>query len=52
MTYGELDNICGMYKGIQGNHNSCYLDATLFAMFAFTNVFDAVLYREPEGKVK
>lgn len=50
-TYDELKKICGKFKGIQGHNNSCYLDATLFSMFAFTNVFDAVLYREPNDKV-
>ena len=32
----ELKKICGKLKGIQGHLNSCYLDATLFSMFAFT----------------
>lgn len=45
MTYSELTAICGQFRGIQGHHNSCYLDATLFSMFAFSRVFDAVLYR-------
>ncbi|XP_055546306.1 ubiquitin carboxyl-terminal hydrolase CYLD isoform X2 [Wyeomyia smithii] len=47
---GELEAICGKFKGIQGHHNSCYLDATLFAMFTFTGVFDSLLFRprEPE----
>ncbi|XP_062592565.1 ubiquitin carboxyl-terminal hydrolase CYLD-like [Saccostrea cucullata] len=40
----ELD-VCGKQKGIQGHHNSCYLDATLLAMFYFTTVFDGILYR-------
>uniref|UniRef100_A0A182PAN4 ubiquitinyl hydrolase 1 n=1 Tax=Anopheles epiroticus TaxID=199890 RepID=A0A182PAN4_9DIPT len=46
----ELEEICGKFKGIQGHHNSCYLDATLFAMFTFTSVFDSLLFRpkEPE----
>ncbi|XP_053677566.1 uncharacterized protein LOC128727655 [Anopheles nili] len=46
----ELEEICGKFKGIQGHHNSCYLDATLFAMFTFTSVFDTLLFRpkEPE----
>ena len=35
----------GKMSGIQGHHNSCYLDATLFSMFAFTTVFDSLLYR-------
>ena len=28
--------LCGKNRGIQGHHNSCYLDATLFSMFTFT----------------
>ncbi|XP_028410189.1 ubiquitin carboxyl-terminal hydrolase CYLD-like [Dendronephthya gigantea] len=32
-------------RGIQGHHNSCYLDATLFAAFAFSSVMDAILLR-------
>ncbi|XP_011290267.2 uncharacterized protein LOC101889912 isoform X2 [Musca domestica] len=44
----DLEELCGKFKGIQGHHNSCYLDVTLFSMFAFTPVFDAVLYRSPD----
>lgn len=46
----ELESICGKFRGIQGHHNSCYLDATLFSMFTFTSVFDSLLFRprEPE----
>lgn len=46
----DLDAQCGKFKGIQGHHNSCYLDATLFSMFTFTSVFDSLLFRprEPE----
>ncbi|CAD7085791.1 unnamed protein product [Hermetia illucens] len=40
-----LEEICGKFKGIQGHHNSCYLDATLFSMFMFTYVFDSILFR-------
>ncbi|CAK1550087.1 unnamed protein product [Leptosia nina] len=43
-----LGELAGKNRGIQGHHNSCYLDATLFAMFTFTSVFDALLYRPPE----
>jgi AAA+ superfamily predicted ATPase len=32
-------------SGIQGHHNSCYLDATLFAAFAFSSVIDSILLR-------
>ncbi|GAB0089119.1 CYLD [Sergentomyia squamirostris] len=44
----DLEAICGKFKGIQGHHNSCYLDATLFAMFTFTSVFDSLLFRPPD----
>lgn len=47
-----LEELCGKFKGIQGHHNSCYLDVTLFSMFAFTPVFDAILYRPPEKDVR
>ena len=30
-------------KGIQGNQNSCYIDATLYGMFAFSNAFDTII---------
>uniref|UniRef100_A0A1B0A4S9 ubiquitinyl hydrolase 1 n=1 Tax=Glossina pallidipes TaxID=7398 RepID=A0A1B0A4S9_GLOPL len=43
-----LEGFCGKFKGIQGHHNSCYLDVTLFSMFAFTSVFDAILFRARE----
>lgn len=47
----QLDAICGEFKGIQGHHNSCYLDATLFAMFTFTSVFDSLLFRPAGNEV-
>lgn len=40
------DKYCGTMHGIQGHHNSCYLDATLYSMFAFSSVFDTLLHRE------
>lgn len=47
----ELESICGPFRGIQGHHNSCYLDATLFSMFTFTSVFDSLLFRPREPEV-
>jgi len=35
----------GQNRGIQGHQNSCYMDATLFSMFAFSMVFDSILHR-------
>ncbi|XP_067128573.1 ubiquitin carboxyl-terminal hydrolase CYLD isoform X2 [Centruroides vittatus] len=45
----DLKQLYGKSKGIQGHHNSCYLDATLFAMFSCTSVFDSLLHR-PRNK--
>ncbi|CAL1538479.1 unnamed protein product [Lymnaea stagnalis] len=47
LTDTDLKLICGKNKGIQGHHNSCYLDATLFSMFYFTTVFDFIFNRPP-----
>lgn len=47
-TEEDVEAVCGKFRGIQGHHNSCYLDATLFAMFTYTAVFDHLLYR-PKG---
>ena len=44
----DVKAVCGKFRGIQGHNNSCYLDATLFAMFTYTSVFDTLLYR-PKG---
>uniref|UniRef100_A0AAA9SKL8 Ubiquitin carboxyl-terminal hydrolase CYLD n=2 Tax=Bos TaxID=9903 RepID=A0AAA9SKL8_BOVIN len=38
----------GKKKGIQGHYNSCYLDSTLFCLFAFSSVLDTVLLRPKE----
>ena len=40
------DKQCGTMRGLQGHHNSCYLDATLYSMFAFASVFDTLLHRQ------
>ncbi|XP_076469899.1 ubiquitin carboxyl-terminal hydrolase CYLD-like isoform X2 [Babylonia areolata] len=43
----ELTVVCGKQRGIQGHHNSCYLDATLLSMFYFTTVFDFIFNKPP-----
>lgn len=43
----KLYHFTGLMKGIQGHQNSCYLDATLFAMFGLTSKFDEVIYEAP-----
>ena len=44
----ELQRFIGPRRGIQGHQNSCYLDATLFAMFGLTNKFDEVISDPPD----
>ena len=35
-----VEDLIGRMKGIQGQKNSCYLDATLYAMFVQSTSFD------------
>eukprot|EP00117_Sycon_ciliatum_P027057 scpid29272/ scgid6073/ Ubiquitin carboxyl-terminal hydrolase CYLD; Deubiquitinating enzyme CYLD; Ubiquitin thioesterase CYLD; Ubiquitin-specific-processing protease CYLD len=39
------ESFFGWNRGIQGQHNSCYMDASLFAMFYQSMVFDNQLVR-------
>ncbi|XP_053324475.1 ubiquitin carboxyl-terminal hydrolase CYLD-like [Spea bombifrons] len=43
-----VERLTGWKKGIQGHCNSCYLDATLFCMFACSSVLDTMLLRPPD----
>lgn len=47
-TEEDVEAVCGKFRGIQGHHNSCYLDVTLFSMFTYTSVFDSLIFR-PKG---
>ncbi|XP_075033671.1 ubiquitin carboxyl-terminal hydrolase CYLD-like [Mixophyes fleayi] len=42
-----LEKMVGLRKGIQGHYNSCYLDTTIFSLFAFSSVLDHIL-RSPD----
>jgi hypothetical protein len=42
--------VLGKDKGIEGNSNSCYMDSTIFCMFAYSNVFDSLLHMEVDMK--
>lgn len=42
----------GVWKGVQGDQNSCYMDASVFAMFSYLTVFDVILFDETEGSQK
>ena len=39
----SADKYLGEGKGIQGHYSSCYLDSTLFGLFALSNAFDSDL---------
>ncbi|XP_075709233.1 ubiquitin carboxyl-terminal hydrolase CYLD-like isoform X2 [Rhinoderma darwinii] len=43
-----VERLTGWKKGIQGHCNSCYLDATLFCMFASSSALDTILLRPPD----
>jgi hypothetical protein len=42
--------ITGIDKGIEGDSNSCYMDSTIFCMFAYSSVFDSLLYMDVSDK--
>ncbi len=43
-----IDKYIGEEMGIQGHQNSCYLDATVFGLFALTMEFDEMFLRSAE----
>ena len=47
MAGPELFNqYIGNERGIQGHHNSCYLDSTVFGLFALSDAFDMMFLSE------
>ena len=38
----QMFKYVGNEKGIQGHQNSCYIDSTLFGLFALSDVFDTM----------
>lgn len=45
-TIPPVSHYVGDEKGVQGNQNSCYLDSTLFGLFALSDVFDSMFLGE------
>ena len=43
--------ITGRDKGIAGDSNSCYMDSTIFCMFAYSGVFDRLLHMNVDRKL-
>ena len=48
----KVDNILGKAKGVVGKDNSCYMDASLFCLFAFNECLDELLKTESENATK
>ena len=44
----QMEKYLGDERGIQGHQNSCYLDATVFGLFALSEAFDSIFL--PEAK--
>ena len=51
---GQIFGYIGDGKGIQGHQNSCYLDSTLFGLFAASDAFDSIFLEQDRagGDVK
>ena len=45
---GQLQKYIGNERGIQGHQNSCYLDSTVFGLFAASDAFDN-MFLEQQG---
>ena len=48
---GLFSKYIGDEHGIQGHHNSCYLDAIVFGLFALSDSFDEMLLEEPKTDI-
>ena len=46
---GQIRKYIGDGKGIQGQKNSCYLDSTVFGLFAVSDVFDSMFLDQEHG---
>lgn len=45
----NIEQYVGDKKGIQGHQNSCYMDATLFGLFALTTEFDEMFLQKTDS---
>lgn len=44
----QMEKYLGDERGIQGHQNSCYLDSTVFGLFALSDVFDSIFLEEAQ----
>ena len=42
----------GRGKGIQGHQNSCYIDSTLYGLFAFSDAFDDLFLKQVSDEIE
>ena len=52
-TDGAVANVfssVGMYQGIQGETNSCYMDVSVFALFRYASLLDDILQPREENE--
>ena len=49
MQGGQIEKYMGEKRGIQGHQNSCYLDATIFGLFALSDVFDSLFLNREQS---
>ena len=49
---GQIQKYLGDERGIQGHQNSCYLDATIFGLFALSDVFDSLFLESSPMSLK
>ena len=48
----QFHKYIGDKRGIQGHQNSCYLDATIFGLFALNDVFDSMFLSDSNDDVE
>ena len=46
----QIQRYIGDRKGIQGHQNSCYLDSSIFGLFALTDAFDELFLKAESSK--
>ncbi len=49
-TSQQMRRYIGNSRGIQGHQNSCYLDSTLFGLFALSDIFDS-MFLDPDQSI-
>ena len=49
VNLGQIKKYIGDQKGIQGQQNSCYLDSTVFGLFAVSDAFDNMFLDQQRG---